>query len=125
MLQARYHLDSLNNKQGVMCLGSCVPLRWLVAWPISIDKDSRVYRHAEHRPDSTLLFRSQNGLRRVGGPFIPAVLQTNVLNQEIVVQDSPSHTYALTMCARVCRLLWTDAFKYRKVCECIDLIIIC
>lgn len=36
--QAQYHLDSLNNKQGVICSGSCVPLRWSVGWPISMTK---------------------------------------------------------------------------------------
>lgn len=68
--QAQYHLDSLNNKQSVMCLRSCVQLQWLVGWPISIDKDSHVYKQAEHRPSSTFLFRSQNG-SHWGGSFYP------------------------------------------------------
>lgn len=49
-----------------MCLGSCVPLHRAASRPISIDKDSHMYRQAAHLPVRTFLFQKPKWMAQQG-----------------------------------------------------------
>lgn len=62
----------LTELRGVTCLGSCVPLQHAVSQPISIDKDSNVYRQVAHLPERTFLFQEPKWMSQRGVLSFPA-----------------------------------------------------